>query len=169
MHVSRRFFLKQLAAVASLLGGTQLAGCLGGGSSESAQAAPPDAAPQAAAAAPAAPAAPPSQGSAPPAPSNPPAPSQPSTTPMNSGPVWQSAPTIEFVEGVPAVVSVREFVRDPDSDPLVIALKSGALIPGIVWDPTKATISYDGRPLGAQPDTPVVVTGITFTADDGKI
>src|SRR5262245_20652407 len=95
-------------------------------------------------------------------------PSEPSQQAANSGPVWQPQPTIEFVEGVPAVVSVRQFVQDSDQDPLIITLKSGTLLPGITWDPNNYTITYDGRPLGAQPDAPVVVSGLTFSADDQK-
>jgi hypothetical protein len=97
-----------------------------------------------------------------------PTPAGPSAAPLDSAPMWQPAPTIEFVEGVPAVVSVRAFVRDPDSDPLVITLKSGALIPGITWNPTDYTIAYDGRPLGATDSAPVVVSGISFEADDRR-
>jgi hypothetical protein len=82
--------------------------------------------------------------------------------------VWQASPTIEFVEGIPATVSVSQFVQDPDQDPLVIQLRTGALIPGITWNPSNATIAYDGRPLGAKPQDPVVLSGITFSADDGK-
>jgi hypothetical protein len=71
------------------------------------------------------------------------------------------------VEGVPAVVSIRNFVRDPDSDPLVITLKSGALLAGLTWNPKNYTIAYDGLPMGAEPDAPIVTTFI-FSADDGK-
>ena len=92
----------------------------------------------------------------------------PSAAPANRPPVWQPELIIQFVEGFPAVVSVRDFVRDPDSDPLVIALKSGELVPGLTWNPTDYTIAYDGRPLGAQDDAPIVITGLVFTADDGK-
>ena len=49
--------------------------------------------------------------------------------PLNTGPVWEPSPTIEFVEGVPATVSVRNFVQDPDRDPVVITMKSGRLCP----------------------------------------
>jgi hypothetical protein len=97
-----------------------------------------------------------------------PTPAEPVAEPLDGSPVWQPSPTIEFVEGVPAVVSVRQFVQAPDSDPLVIALQSGTLIPGLTWNPTAYTIAYDGRPLGAKPDAPVIVTGLTFTADDGR-
>jgi hypothetical protein len=41
-------------------------------------------------------------------------------------------------------------------------------LPGITWNPTTAVIEYDGRPLGAKPGAPVVVTGITFSADDRR-
>jgi hypothetical protein len=161
MRTSRRYFLKQLAgAVSVLLGGTQLLGCLGEDSQQLPTAAP---ATQSSAAMPATPAPEPT-----PAEPTQAAPS-PTATPANSGPVWQPAPTIEFVEGAPAMVSVRQFVQDPNNDPLVIALKSGALIPGITWNPTNSTIAYDGRPLGAKNETPVVVSGVTFSADDGKI
>jgi hypothetical protein len=156
MRTSRRYFLKQLAgAVSVLLGGSQLLGCLGEDSQQSSTAAP---AAQSSAAMPATPALEPT-------PTTP----SPTATPANSGPVWEPAPTIEFVEGAPAVVSVRQFVEDPNNDPLVISLKSGALIPGITWNPTNSTIAYDGRPLGAKNETPVVVSGVTFSADDGKI
>jgi len=156
MPNSRRYFLKQLAGVASVLvGGTQLVGCLGDSDP------PPSAAID-----------PATQSSSPtataPTTASMPAPSATSQAAVNSGPVWQPSPTIEFVEGVPATVSVRDFVQDPDQEPLVIALKSGALLPGITWNPNNAMIAYDGRPLGAKDDAPVVVTGITFSADDGK-
>ena len=95
-------------------------------------------------------------------------PAAPPSTPLNSGPVWQPSPTIEFVEGVPTTIPVRHFVVNPDNDSLVIALKSGVLSPGITWNPRNSTIAYDGRPLGAKADAPVVVSGISFTADDGK-
>ena len=100
-----------------------------------------------------------------PAPSAPSAPTQPAG---NGTPVWQASPAIEFVEGIPATVSVRQFVQDPDQDPLVIQLKTGAFLPGITWNPSNATIAYDGRPLGAKPQEPVVLSGITFSADDGQ-
>jgi hypothetical protein len=95
----------------------------------------------------------------------PPATSQQTT---DSAPVWERSPTIEFMEGVPATISLREFVRDPDQDTLVIRKESGTLLPGITWDPSRAVLAYDGRPLGAKPGAPVVVTGLTFSADDGK-
>src|SRR5262245_57930191 len=159
MPTSRRFFLKQLAGVISaVLGGIQLSGCLLDGSDQSASAPPATQADSATTAA-TAPAAQPSP--------TPPA-ATPASASVNSAPVWQPSPTIEFVEGVPAVVSVRDFVQDPNKDELVIAMTSGALIPGVMWNPTNATISYDGRPLGAKPDEPVVVSGIVFTADDKK-
>ena len=63
---------------------------------------------------------------------------------------------------------MREFVQDPDSDPLVIALTSGELLPGLAWNPTDYTIVYDGRPMGAQDGAPIEVTGIIFDADNGK-
>lgn len=87
----------------------------------------------------------------------------------NAAPVWQPEPAIDFVEGVPAVVSIRNFVNDPDGAALLITLNSGALLPGITWNPNDATLAYDGRPLGAKADVPVVVTGITFAADDRMI
>jgi hypothetical protein len=63
---------------------------------------------------------------------------------------------------------VRQFVQDPNNDPLVITLKLGTLIPGLTWNPNNSTIAYDGRPLGAKAEAPVVVSGIVFTADDRK-
>jgi len=47
-------------------------------------------------------------------------------------------------------------------------LASGALVPGLTWNPADYTIAYDGRALGASDDAPVVVTGLVFTADDGR-
>ena len=154
MHPSRRSFLKQFAAVSSAL----LSGCLGEAypsqstitlGAQSSAALPPTSG-AGAAAAPVAEAVPVATSSS-----------------VNTGPVWQAAPTIEFVEGVPAAVSVRDFVRDPDNNPLVIALASGTLMPGLTWNSTNATIAYDGRAFGAEPDRVIVVTGITFVADDG--
>ena len=86
----------------------------------------------------------------------------------SSAPVWDSSTTIDFVEGVPAVISMREFVREPAQDPVAITLNSGKLVPGITWNPNNATLSYDGRPLGAKPGAPMVLTDFTFTADDRK-
>lgn len=151
MQSSRRFFLRQLGGVVSILiGGAQLAGCLGeSDSGESASQQPADS-------------------SASSAPTAQPAPSALSQQSANTGPVWEPSPAIEFVEGVPAVVSVRQFVQDPNQDPLVIQLRSGTLLPGITWNPNNATIAYDGRPLGARPNQPVVVNGVTFSADDGR-
>lgn len=155
MRITRRAFLKRLASVASGLGGgTVLAGCLGesgsaASDSPAATAAPTVQSNTTAGAAPAMQAAPTVQA-------------------QNAGPVWQPAPTIEFVDGVPSKVSVKQFVQDANNDPLIISLQSGALIPGITWNPNTAMIEYDGRPLGAKPDAPTVVTGITFVADDGK-
>jgi hypothetical protein len=154
-----------MSGVAAALLGTQLAGCLGGDSQEAA-AAPAENA-QATQSGSMTVAAPASQ-SAPVNQSAPPNQPAPTATPQNSGPVWQPSPMVEFVEGVPATISVREFVRDPESDPLVIALASGALIPGLTWNASTSTIAYDGRPLGAKEETPVIVTGVVFTADDGK-
>jgi hypothetical protein len=146
--------MKQLAGVGSLLlGGTHVSGCL----FESDTASQPGATPAAQ-----------SGSTTSTAPATQPPPAMPGPAPANSGPVWKSSPTIEFVEGVPAVISVRDFVEDPDRDPLVITMKSGALLPGITWNPSNATIGYDGRPLGAKPGAPVVVTGVTFSADDRK-
>jgi hypothetical protein len=155
---SRRSFLKHLASVMSvLMVGTGLSGCLG--EDDGSQASPATTRT--------------AQSSSPPRPISadptilaPPA--GPPAAPPNSAPVWRAETTIEFVEGVPAVVSVRAFVQDPDADPLVITLKSGALLPGLTWNPTDYTIGYDGRPLGAKDDAPIVVTGLTFSADDGR-
>ena len=152
MGTSRRSFLKGIGGLASVVvGGMALSGCLGEGDSQ--QSAAPMATPE-----------PVSQANMT-APVMAPA---PSAQAANTGPVWQPSPTIAFVEGVPAVVSVRQFVDDANQDPLVITLKSGALPPGITWNPNNATIAYDGRPLGAKPDAPTVVTGIVFAADDGR-
>jgi uncharacterized iron-regulated membrane protein len=154
MRIARRSFLKGLIGIVSVLfGGSQLSGCLG--QSDAQQPATPNPATQ--------PSSP-----APTAPTTGPTPAAPTHAALNSAPVWQSSPRIEFVEGVPAVISVRQFVRDADLDPVVITLRSGKLLPGIIWDPNKFTIAYDGRPLGAKPNAPVVVTGITFSADDRK-
>ena len=148
MEIARRSFLGQLASAAwVLLGGTQLTGCLGDSDSQSSAAAPGPV---------------PQTGFA--TPTTSPSPPQP----LNSGPVWQSSPTIEFIEGIPSSISVRQFVQDPDQDPLVITLTSGKLLPGITWNPNTAVLAYDGRPLGAKPNEPVVLTGLTFTADDRK-
>ena len=152
MRTTRRSFLTQLAAALSaLLGVTPLSGCLpDNDTQESATSEQP------------------TQSSPPAAPATEPPPATSTREPLNTGPVWQPSPTIEFVEGVPAVVSVRDFVQDPDRDPLVITMKSGRLLPGITWNPSNATIGYDGRPLGAKPGKPVVVPGVTFSADDRK-
>lgn len=152
MRTSRRSFLKQLtAAVSGLLGASQLSGCLG--ESETEQSATSGQ---------------PAQSSSASAPAIEPPTAAPTQARLNRGPVWQSSPTIEFVEGVPAVVSVRQFVQDPDGDPVVITMTSGRLLPGITWNPSNATLGYDGRPLGAKPGAPVVVPGITFSADDRR-
>jgi|SRR5262252_2802817 len=165
MRTRRRSFLKQVAGVASVaLGGTQLSGCLGGASKQETTAALPNQSGAAGSDSAATTIAPAAQ-SAPTAPSTG---STPTATPANAGPVWTTAPTIAFVEGVPKVVSVGDFVKDPESDPLTIALRSGTFLPGITWNPTNATIGYDGRPLGAKPGAPVVVTNITFSADDHR-
>jgi len=154
MPISRRSFLARLAASASaLLGGAPLLGCLGDSDSE--QSATSASTTQSAGATPAAPA-------------TPSAPATPTQSTANAGPVWERSPTIEFVEGVPSMVSVRQFVSDADRDALTIKQESGALLPGITWDPSRAILAYDGRPLGAKPGAPVVVTGLTFSADDGK-
>ena len=60
-----------------------------------------------------------------------------------------------------------DFVRDPDSDPLVITLKSGALSAGLTWNPMNYTITYDGLPVGAKADAPMFTT-VIFSADDGR-
>jgi hypothetical protein len=159
MSLSRRSFLKHAVNVfAMTLGVTQLAGCLGGGGSGSDSA---SSSPAAAAASS------PVQSDLGTAPATNVA-AGPTQTPMNSAPVWNPSPTIEFVEGVPAVVSIAQFVQDPDSDAFAIQLRSGAMPPGIMWNPSTASVEYDGRPLGAKPDAPVVLTGVTFSADDLK-
>ncbi len=153
MQSSRRYFMRQLAGAASvLLGGTQLSGCLweSGDSQQAASLAQP------------------TQSSATSPSSQTPPPSTATQQSVNRGPLWQRSPTIEFVEGVPSMVSVRQFVSDADRDALTIRQESGALLPGITWDPSRAILAYDGRPLGAKPGAPVVVTGLTFSADDGK-
>jgi len=160
MQRLRRRFLKQLAGGISLvIGGTQLAGCLGEGDSSATSVSQQAAGPEAAT---------PGEASVMPSPSAPPDSMLPTQTAQNSAPVWQPSPTIEFIEGVPAIVSVRQFVQDPDQDPLIIQLKSGTLLPGITWNPGNATIQYDGRPLGAKQDQPVVLNGVVFSADDSK-
>jgi hypothetical protein len=148
MRIARRSFLKRIAGAGSLLlGGTQLSGCLGDADAQpSAKAVPPAPTPSAAKS---------------------PAPA-PSKAIPNTRPVWQSSPSIEFVEGVASSISVRQFVQDPDRDNLIITMQSGTLLPGITWNPNTATLAYDGRPLGAKPGAPVVLTGITFVADDRK-
>jgi hypothetical protein len=65
-------------------------------------------------------------------------------------------------------MSVRDFVRDPDSDPLVITLMSGQLPPGLTWNAADYTIAYDGRPMGTNGSAPVVSTELIFSADDGR-
>lgn len=153
MRVARRSFLKRLASAAAvLLGGSQLLGCL---ADDSQQATTQNPTTQ--------PASPP-----PSAATTQPTPATASQATLNSAPVWQSSPSIEFVEGVASAISVRQFVRDPDRDTFVITLKSGTLLPGITWNPNTAVLAYDGRPLGAKPGAPVVLTGITFAADDRK-
>lgn len=160
MQNSRRCFLNQLAGVVGvLLGGSQLSGCLG--ESNTQPSTPSEPAVQSGAADSDLPIAQSMRA----AEGNPAAPSQMSA---NAPPVWQPSPAIEFVEGVPAVVPIRNFVSDPDSAALVITLSSGTLLPGITWNPNDATLAYDGRPLGARPDAPVVLTGITFAADDRR-
>jgi hypothetical protein len=159
MQHSRRAFLQRLATVASVLaGGTALSGCLGGGSGSDSGGT--------------STAATPTSTSAPATASTAATTSTPSTaTPapaQNVGPVWQPSPTIEFVEGVPSQVSVRQFVQDPNNDPLLISMQSGSLPPGIMWNPNTATIEYDGRPLGATASAPAVVSGVVFVADDGR-
>lgn len=149
MRNARRSFLQALAGIASVVfGGSQLAGCLGYDSDghQSSSPGPSDSSTTVAAT------------SAPPGPE-----ARPS-----SAPVWDTSTTIDFVEGVPAVISMREFVREPAQDPVAITLNSGKLVPGITWNPNNATLSYDGRPLGAKPGAPMVLTDFTFTADDRK-
>jgi len=85
----------------------------------------------------------------------------------NGAPKWDPAPALEFVEGVPSQVRIADFVRDPDGDPLRIAMASGTLLPGFTWNPTTGVLAYDGRPLGAKPTAPVIAPPVTFTADDG--
>ena len=147
MRVTRRAFLKQLALAGSLLGAGALSGCLwddrGGGGSAGSTA--PPATTGASSSAPA-----------------------PSAQAQNASPVWQPDPTIEFVEGVPSKISVKQFVQDANNDPLIVSMQSGSLPPGIVWNPNTAMIEYDGRPLGAKADAPLVVSGPVFAADDGK-
>lgn len=156
---SRRAFLKLIL----LVGGAQLSGCLGGSGSNQ------PASPQPVTRGTVGEGTPPTtMAAAPAAAQATPVPAAPVPQVQNTGPVWDAAPTIQLVEGVPAVISVRQFVRDPELDPLVIQLRSGTLLPGIVWNPTDGTIVYDGRPLGARPEQPVVVSGVTFSADDGR-
>lgn len=163
MHVSRRAFLQRFATLASVLaGGTVLSGCLGGGSgSESGG--------TAAAETPAAASSTAATSSTMAAPATTTASTTAAAAPAaNVGPVWQPAPTIEFVEGVPSQISMRQFVQDPNNDPLVISMQSGSLPPGIMWNPNTATLEYDGRPLGATANAPTVVSGLVFVADDGR-
>jgi hypothetical protein len=163
MHLSRRDFLKHLGrALPLFVGGTQLAGCLGeSGSQPDAMAQPETRAIPATTGAASSPAAGQVAASAS-------APDGTTKSSANASPVWQPTPTIDFVEGVPATVSIRAFVTDANSDPLVISLNSGALPPGITWNPNTATLAYDGRPLGAREDAPVQVSGVTFVADDQR-
>src|SRR5262245_10381880 len=156
MQLTRRAFLKQLALAGSLLGAGALSGCLGDfiatpfsrssasrGSGGSASSTAPPATIGASSSAPAASA-------------------------QNASPVWQRDPTIEFVEGVPSKISVKQFVQDADNDTLIGSMQSGSLPPGITWTPNTGMIGYDRRPLGAKADAPLVVSGPVFAADDGK-
>jgi hypothetical protein len=170
MRASRRSFLKQLTAgVSALFGATQLSGCLGEkGDAQVVTSAPAGQLSTAAQSSADAQLGRPAQTADASQASPPATPDAPTQSPLNQGPIWQPDTTIEFVEGMPAAISVRQFVRDPDQDPLIISLKAGALIPGLTWDPVNATITYDGRPLGANDDTPIVVSGVVFSADDRK-
>lgn len=159
MTWSRRAFMKLVL----LLSGAHLGGCLGGSDSDAAATPQPSSSGNV------------GQASQPATLTTPPAPAEAAGVPAepirpgeNTGPVWDPAPTVQFVEGVPAVISVRQFVRDPELDPLVIQLRSGTLLPGIMWNAADGSIHYDGRPLGARPDQPVVISGVTFSADDGR-
>lgn len=86
----------------------------------------------------------------------------------NTPPVWQANPAIQFVEGVPAVIPIRQFVVDRELDAVVIQLRAGALPPGMTWNPIDATVTYDGRPFGASAGEPLIVGSVTFSADDGN-
>lgn len=158
MQTSRRAFLKRLAGVLSvLLGGAQLAGCLGESTSQPGAAAEPSVESTSSETA---------SMAAPPAPA--PAPAQTTEAPATAGPVWQPSPVIDFVEGVPAAIAIRNFVSASDLNSVVITLNSGTLPPGMTWNPNTYSLAYDGRPLGAQPNAPVVLPGITFAADDRR-
>lgn len=76
-----------------------------------------------------------------------PNPSEPNPNPnpvQNQDPVWEVVPTISFVQGVPARISIAPYVRDADGDSLTITKNMAALPPGVTYDPATKSFIYDG-------------------------
>jgi hypothetical protein len=93
---------------------------------------------------------------------------------QNREPVWSFGPegmTLpEAIGGVPQRWNVREFVSDPDGDPITLALFSispelAAL--GFSFDSQSGDIVYDGTPL---PDaaSDLIQGNVRISADDGR-
>ena len=76
-------------------------------------------------------------------------------------PVWETVPTIAFVEGVPSEISVAEYVSDPDGDALTLMLTTSSCPAGVTFDAAGMRFVYDGS-------GPVATTsGHVLAADDG--
>lgn len=72
-------------------------------------------------------------------------------------PVWKAVPTVTFSQGIPGSFPLKNFVSDPNGDPLTI--DTTTLPAGCTFD--GANINYDGVGL-------VSKAAVTATADDGR-
>jgi hypothetical protein len=76
-------------------------------------------------------------------------------------PVWSAVPTIAFVQGVAASISIASYVSDPDGDVLTFMKNGVALPPGVTFDAAGKQFVYDG--IGSIAST----SGHVLTAEDG--
>jgi hypothetical protein len=75
---------------------------------------------------------------------------------------WRTIPSIAFVEGVAASVSVADYVSDPDGDSLRVVRNEIELPPGVTFDAANLRFVYDGTGAAAETE------GHVLTADDGR-
>lgn len=95
------------------------------------------------------------------------------STAPNRAPVWTMPIGIQVIDGQPKRIPIRQFVMDPDGDPLTIAVATPiadlAAEWGFSYDQVSNEIVYNGRPTGVAPDSVLEVDlGLRLSADDGR-
>lgn len=78
-------------------------------------------------------------------------------------PTWTTVPTITFVQGQAATISVAGYATDEDDDPLTFSKNGVALPAGVTFDAANKRFVYDGIGPAGGTDNHVL------TADDGPV